>query len=418
MKKLLLTSALVVGFASSALAHTHPTVTLGGMLDTQLGYADQKTTYDTITPGVAAGAKLHKHALVNDTKLHVKVDGHAKNGLKYGGLVMINADTTNNKTNHAAGATGSTFSNSVGYYTMAYVQSGMGRLEAGTYTGAADALKVNAGTIAQATGGIDGDARYWWNPKMNAARSVINSFVITPNLPSNYDTGGEDKAAKFTYYSPMWKGFKVGVSYTPDTEQHGTVSHHHIVTKDVVANSTNAVLATDFFRGGYTDVFSGGVHYEGKMKKLNVKAALIGETGDAKNAVAATRHDLSAWEAGLSLNWMGWTVAGSYGDWDNSGAVKANLGNKKAHYWTLGGAYEYGAWGWSATYLDSRLGNGAAAGDRKNEFTNLSVGIDYKMAPGFMPYVEASFFDMDEKLAAGSLSNSGTVVLAGTKLQF
>lgn len=424
--KLLLTSALIAGFASSAFAHPHPTVTLGGHLDTQLGYADQDTTFDTDTPGVAGGNKLHKFSLVNDTKVHVKVDGKANNGLKYGGKIVINADTSNNKTNHFSGdgtTSASSFSNSVGYYTMAYIESArMGRGEAGTYTGAARALKVGADTIAQATGGIAGDSRFWWNPQIRdggigTGRSAINSFVVHPAMPSDYDTGGEDKAAKISYFSPNFKGFSFGVSYIPDTEQHGTVAMHHIVNKDVVTNGA-ATLDKDFFRGGYKDVFSGGIHYAGKVQKLNVKAALLGETGDAKNAASAVRHDLSAWEAGLSVGYMGWTVAGSYGDWGKSGAVKANAGQKKAQYWTLGAAYEYGAWGASVTYLDSKLGNGAAAGDRKNEFSNLSVGIDYRMAPGFMPYVEASFFDMDEKLASGSQSNSGSIWLAGTRLTF
>lgn len=439
-KKLLLTSALVAGFASNALAHPHgPTVTLGGHIDTQAGYRDQKTNYDTTTIA-AGGAKVHEFALVNDTKLHVKVDGKHK-GMKYGGMVVLNTDTSNNKTNHAGT---SSFSNAVGYTTMGYVETSMGRMEAGTHTGAAESMKLNASSVAHATGGVDGDWRWWVNPLIQGAGTapsptggaVYANFVTTPNLPSNFDTGGEDRAAKFTFYTNMWNGFKAGVSYIPDTEQHGTVSHSHIVTDSAVANTADA-----WKRGGYKDVFSGGLHYHFKAKGMKVALAALGETGSAKNAgtVAAAnggaatgvtdkREDLAAYELGAKVHYNNFTVAGSYGDWGKSGAYKTVAsgattvtGKADAHYWNVGASYEQGPWGVSVGYFESEQGNSDSATGRasRSELQTVSVGVDYKLAPGFMPYAEATFFDMDEKRATGTNGkNSGAVVLAGTKLVF
>lgn len=407
-KKLLLTSALVAGFASTAAAHPHPTVTLGGHLDTQLGYRDQKPAFETLTVG--GTNPVHKFAIVNDTKININVDGKGKNGLKYGGMITLNADTSNNKTNHA---NGSTFSNSVGYTTMGYVQSKMGRLEAGTTTGAVEAMKVNASSVARATGGVDGDWRFWVNQNSNPAgnKNTLN-YVMAPNLPTNADTGGEDKAAKATFYTPMWNGFKAGVSYIPDTEQHGTVALTQGVRKDRVTNTNN-----DFNNGGYKDVFSGGIHYHAKMKGVKFVLSALGETGSAKNvnATGAKREDLGAFELGGKVHYMGWTFAGSFGDWDKSGTTTGATGKQDAHYWNVGAGYEHGAWGMSVGYFESEKGNGGA---NRAELQNLSIGVDYKLAPGFMPYAEVSFFDMDLKTGAANTKNSGAVVLAGTKLVF
>jgi hypothetical protein len=60
---------------------------------------------------------------------------------------------------------------------------------------------------------------------------------------------------------------------------------------------------------------------------------------------------------------------------------------------------------------------GSAAGAPKAQFTNLSFGVDYRVAPGFMPYAEVSAFKLDTK-TPGALKNSGNIILAGTKLYF
>ncbi len=228
MKKLLLTSALVAAFASSAFAHSGPTVTLGGSLDTQLGVRSQKSGFDTDAPQAAATAqnKLHKFAIVNDTKVHVKADGKAGNGLKYGGMVELAADTSNDKYDH--------FNfNSNSNRTFAYVESMFGHLSAGSMAGVADSMTVSGDGIARAT---MGDAKRWWNPYIYstvsgtaaaphtaADRKVSEHFIVTPALPSNYDTGGEALATKVNYMTPTYMGFKAGLTYIPDIEQHGSL---------------------------------------------------------------------------------------------------------------------------------------------------------------------------------------------------
>jgi predicted porin len=112
---------------------------------------------------------------------------------------------------------------------------------------------------------------------------------------------------------------------------------------------------------------------------------------------------------------MGFSVAGSYGDLGDS--LRTNtLNADDTHYWTVGGAYEYGPFAASVTYFDSEYDRGNVLTGR-NEFQNLAVGVDYKMAPGFTPYAEVNFIEMD--IAGGTADdNDGTVFIVGSQLNF
>ncbi len=405
--------ALIIGAASSAVAaETGPKVTLTGDLDTQAGYKSQKAHFDT----TAANEKLNKYAIVNDTNVKVKVDGNAK-GLKYGGLVSLNADTSDSKFG----------SNNVARQTMAYVEHSLGRVEAGNYTGAYAAMQTNGATGARATGGINGDMRFWINLGDNA-----NRYIIAPALPTAY--GVMDRtanAAKVTYYTPSFGGFKAGLTFIPDTAQSGTVT----TVRGVAANFTDG----DSRFTGYKNVFQGGIMYANKINKFDVRASAVGEMGDAKKVAGVNtlsqRHDLRAYEIGASVGYNGFAVAASFGDWGKSGSYKSIYdtvakttskveGKKSSKYWTAGVNYAAQNFGASLTYLNAEshaLPAVVGYSTKKAETDVISFGVDYKVAPGFMPYAEVSHFNMkDKSLAAGQPGNknSGMVVLAGTKISF
>jgi outer membrane protein OmpU len=362
MKKFLLgTSALVGAVAFASAASAEPTVSVGGFLDFQAGFTDQ----DLDATGTVGGRETK---FANDTEVNINVQGTADNGLTYGAVIELEADVTADTDGSGLNAD----------KTFLFVESNAGRVELGSNIGAEDALKVDAATIARATGGIDGD---WYR-----FATVGTGFIIRPDLPNAHARGAAEDATKITYYSPRFSGVQVGVSYTPDDGNVGTA----------------AAFTTDT-NGDNENVFGLGANYTGQFDQVGVQLSATGAFGESETAAT---EDLSSWALGTVLSFQGFSVAGSYGDWDDSGLPTG--GSVDQNYWTLGAGYETGPFGVSLTYMDSEAGT--------SDFTNVSVGADYQLAPGLVPYVEVNFFELDP--AGAALDNDGTVLLVGTELTF
>lgn len=366
MKKLLLgTTAIlgVVGFASVAAAEA-PRVTVGGFIDFQAAHFDDDL----------GAATTNDYGFRNDTEIHFSVDGKTDAGLGYGAVVELEADATDDTTNSGTNSD----------RTYVYLDGNWGRFELGTNTDAATALKVDAATVARATGGVDGD----WFRFVTAPGAA---FIVRPDLPVSHGgvtTPGEtENAGKITYYSPSFSGLQIGLSYTPDTDAKGQVI---TAASGVLANSLG---------GDYEDVFSGGVTYNRQFDSVALGLSATGEMGDSSVAV----DDLEAYALGASLGFGGFSVAGSWTD--------SEFQSLEGEAWTLGAAYDFDAFGASVTYLDSEVELGGAT----NEFDNLVFGVDYAVAPGMTPYAEVALFDYN---GAGAADNDGTVFIVGTQLAF
>lgn len=370
MKKLLLgTTAIlgVVGFASAAAADA-PRVTVGGFIDFQAGWVDDDST------GVNGGTS--DYGFRNDTEIHFSVDGKTDAGLGYGAVVELEADATLDTTGSGENAD----------RTYVYMDGNWGRFELGTNTDAATALKVDASTIARATGGIDGD---WF--RFVAAPAAGGTFIVRPDLATSHGgtqtPGVTENAGKVTYYSPSFSGLQLGVSFAPDTDARG---------QNLTAANAGGLGANQ------EDVFSGGITYNRQFDQVALGLSATGEMGST--SLAAGGQDLEGYALGASVGVAGFNFAASWGD------MEANFG--EGDYWTAGVAYDFDAFGASVTYLDSEVD--VAGGD--NEFENLVFGIDYAAAPGLTPYAEVSMFEYDG-VAAGD-DNDGTLFIVGTQLAF
>lgn len=380
MKKVLLGTSALVGavLVSQAALAEAPKVTVGGFSEFQAGIVGEDN--DTA---------LRNHGFRSDNEISFKVNGRTDSGLGYGAEIWLEADVTDD-----ADAQGTNASK-----TFVYLEGAWGRFEGGSNLGADQTLKVDASSIARATGGIDGDWYYFVNQGTTA-----NQIISTPDLPINYGfsaVGGpalgneaQENLNKVTYYTPRWYGFQAGLSYSVDTDDRGQ----------------NVTLA-DNTAGQFENIWQGGINYTNQWDQWGLGLSATAESGDAESNLY---EDLWAWALGAKVSYMGFSVAASYGDWDDSGALKAPGGNDDSHYWTIGGAYEYGPFGVSVTYLDSEYD---VAGVGENEFDNLSIGADYKLAPGLTPYAEISFFDQNA-VGGGLNDNDGTVFILGTALNF
>lgn len=387
----LISAATIAGAANAA----GPDVTVGGFIDFQASIADQDSGFELSTGDVNYTRDTH---FVNDTEVHILVDGKADNGLGYGAVIELEADVDGGNIDDGSdGGSGNSDK------TYIYLESSAGRVEAGNNVGAAQALGVGAESVARATGGIKGDFHRYVSLGQDIDQGGYTSINVlyVPALASEVanatgqDLLDEEEATKITYFTPRVSGFQGGVSYTNDTGDVGSA----------------AGLSGESQADDYESLWSLGANYEGNFSGVGVRVAAVGEFGDEEVSTTAN-HDISAWQVGAQVDFQGFSVAGSWGD--NGDSRQAGATPAEVSYWTAGAAYETGPFGVSVTYMDSTTDNNAAADD---EFTNLVVGADYALAPGLTPYVEAAFFEAEEGgVAAGS--NDGSVILIGTQLNF
>lgn len=409
MKKVLFaTTALGMLAASAALAEG-PAVSLGGYADFQVGASSQDSAYEDYDND--NGIYTRKQHSRTDSELHVKVDGKTDAGLGYGAYIELEADVNSDDVTGA---------NNNAERSYIYVESGFGRVELGPNTDAASALRVDASTLARATGGVGGDFYHYVDLDGNTTGTTLaDTFIVKPglpteNFPADVTAGNEGVRAtanKLTYYSPRISGLQLGVSYTPDQAERGTANGF---SGDM--DGTSSV--------SFENVWNLGLNYQGQYDAVGVEASVTADIGDAEDGktgsspntvrAASTFDDLSAYNAGLSLAYAGFTLGGSYASFDEFGQTKT--ANTDASYWTVGLAYEFGPFAASVTYLDSTVTNGDSSTADK-QFDNLSVGADYQLAPGLVPYVEVSFFDTDDNTVS-STDNNGSVFLVGTQVNF
>lgn len=425
-KNLLATSALGILFAGVAFADS-PTITIGGYADVQVGASIQEEAFQELTntvPGTDSfGSPIdvpspHSRDIhtQTDTELHIRIDGSTDNGLKYGALIELEADT--NSDDDALG------NGNNAERTFVYVETVAGRLEAGANVDAADKLRVDASSFASATGGISGDFYEYIDLDGSATTaSVPTPFYVLPGLPTavmpnevvNNTHLERATANKVSYFTPRVAGFTVGASFTPDQAERGTAASFS-------SDANTGALGTNYVTA-FTDVVNAGINYEGEFEGFGINASATGELGNAKKANGgATPHDgLKSYAFGLNLSFAGLTVGGSYAiieEFGYNGNVPAGT-DVEADYWTAGVGYEAGPFSASVTYLDSTIENGAAPaaiGGSDGEFQNLVIGADYQLAPGLVPYVEVSFFESDD--GSTNPDNQGQVFIVGTQVNF
>lgn len=409
MKKILLGTTALIGaatlYASVAAAGEDPKVTVGGFNTFEAAWTKDDFDHNE-----------RNRAFRNDTEIHFNIAGKTDANLGYGAEIDLQADI-DGAGNSVPGASnpGQTNSGIVARRTYGWLQGDQwGHFEFGSNEGAASTLKVDASNIARASGGINGDWKYFAdvnNSKTASANGpagvfgnptgTLNSYITAAALPVEHgptngfasDLWGNDD--KITYYTPRFQGFQVGVSYAPSLSNRGELTNRY----QTVTNE-------------YQDIWEGGVNYEGHYDNVGLAVGATGELG--KSPSGQSLENMKAWNAGAKASFMGFSLAGSYGDWRDSLATVGT--DTKSDYWTVGGAYETGPFGASVTYLASKVNPSGL----KDKFQDVAVGVDYKLAPGLTPFVEYTWYDMDPTGSAldSGYENKGNIVLVGSQLSF
>lgn len=378
MKKILLGTSALIGaaalFAGAANAAETPKITLGGFSTFQAGFVSEDLDTDK-----RAGAFRSENTVT------VRVAGKSDAGLGYGAGIDLEADTSASYKD--AGIESKR--------TFVYADGRWGKLQGGSDLGVTKTMKVDASSIARATGGIDGDFTYFMS-------SSSGRVIATPDLYLDYGTasgvqlGNESSQVinKISYYTPRFAGFQAGVSYLFDTT--GSDRGQFLSRGDSTAGEAENVIL-------------GALNYEGKFSNVGVN---LGATGEWGNAESALYNDLRTYQFGAKFDYMGFSLAGSYGNYGDSLQLDATGSDSATRFWTAGAAYETGPFGASVTYIDSQVDTGAT----NNDFSNLSFGVDYKVAAGLTPYAEVNLVKLDP--TGTTEDNDATVVIVGTQLAF
>ena len=405
MNKFLLTTALAGAVVFTAQAGDVET-SISGSIDSKFVNTHQRDAFRKALSGPDAGKKIANNNIATDAYINFNIKGEVKDGLKYGGLIKLNANTSKSKKEVYLKDN----ERNVAEQVMAFLESGYGRVEVGNYTGVSESMKVNAGTFASATGGINGDAQYYWNPKTADGNDDTKSkFLQTANLPTNelgtFGLKGVN-AAKLNYYTPEFSGFRFGATFIPNTKAFGTASQVAGLTKG---------------NDGFKNVFEAGLSYTTEVKEVGVKLAAVSQFGKNQKVTGDKKHkNLRAFEVGTNLSYKGFTVGGSYGDWGKYDVVEDKASEfGKTKYWTAGVGYANGPLSVSLTHLQSKKGVESINDKKANKLRNTVLGVDYKVAPGVLPYVEFSSFKMDQASQKEDKNNNkGHIIMTGIKLNF
>ena len=395
MKKLLLTStALVTLVAGSAFADDLQ-VGAGGSALFEAGVRSQKTAYQT--PHATPNQK--NTAFNSKAKLYVKAMNKADNGLVYGAVAGVRTSAVNDLG----------YNSSQTDRTYLFLEGGFGRVELGSNYSAGQVMKVDAGSVARASGGAtEGNWSDYVNTNgtgTNAYDSLyyMNSALLSENALRN--SGANEEARKISYFTPRVSGFQVAVSYTPDSSNHGDVS--------AKSSMNSASMPIRDFK----DVVSGGVNFTNQYDQFTLSLSAIGETGKGINVagkdVSGMKHKLQSYSLGGSVSYANLALAASYGTTNKKSVVydltTPAVNNRGVKYWTAGASYVQGPMGASLTYLHSDA--------QRNKLRNVSVGVDFAAAQGLKLYAEDSMFQLKSSTAS-VLKNKGNVFLVGSKLNF
>lgn len=406
-KKLILLS--LAAFASSSAQADSPEVKLSGGIDFQAGYVKNNgpvTAKNFITENnKRAGFSSSAHMLAD---AHNTTEG----GLEYGAKVGLTTTTSNARK----------------VASSLYFISQGGKMEFGSEKSATAKMKISAYTNACATaGGWDS----WIKSDPNNTKTI---YMMNFGNFLDGKTRNGDKAEysrKVTYYTPNFSGFQIGISYVPDTTNAGYDSlsnpERHDPTKTLVYDID------------IKHAWAGGVTYENKVSDdMKFKISLVGETGKAvghkkKNPKDAPTvpnpvpdnlkfRKLKAYTVGAQVDYKDFSVTGAYSDYMKSLTSPAldNWHNKNTNMYGFGARYNHPSdVSGSITYFASK--------NKGNNLKATTLAVEYKAAPGILPYAEVTFFNTKGKYQFKNADNTvdiktdknrSTAVILGMKMEF
>jgi predicted porin len=463
MKQLLLgTAAVALGLSLASPAQAQVKLGIGGYFKGYVSWLDQDTTADDpATALVDEDEDVRSLDILRDTEVHFSGEYALDNGLTVGFHTELEDDLDDNFGTQE----------SYGYFSGAW-----GRVNLGAEDGAAYLLQVAA---PSADSNLDG-LRQWvqpvnygiLSPAGLASASVTDTITIDDILtgfaagnlaagslvhdrdssnavsvndilvgasaapvffPGPYGNGAQanafdyDQAVsgfdnKITYLSPVFSGFQVGVSYTPELTG---------LSQELEGHNQDDQL------DDYGDVFDLAARWEGMFSNVGIalgagythasheadEAAEVGagslffrdvNGNGVLNAgvdeLIGFRSDREAWNVGLDLNWGAFGLGGAYME-DDLGISDNALEQEN---WVVGIDYTTGPFKLGASYYSQEQSFATAELDTER----WSGGVVYTYGPGMTFRGSVSFIDHDENLGIENGDTDATSFLLGTQVDF
>jgi predicted porin len=340
------------------------------------GYVDAKESR-------LAGRDRDGFDVQSDTEVHFTGETTLDNGLTIGVNVQLEGQTSGDTIDEQ----------------YAYVEGSFGRFLIGSENSASYLMHYNVPSHGVT---IDsGDATTW----------IAGGDFVSARTNGR---GDDNDSEKISYFTPRFAGFQLGVSYVPQMNQDA----------DSVS-SANAPAGAD---GTRDDSFAVGLNFNRSFNDFSVAASAgYQDFGDDDGLTT----DAESYQFGLRLGYAGFTVAGTYGEEDRSGASflapgmrgLIGAGNNQETVSTqetisVGVSYASGPFGVSLAYI----GADHDFEDPTVDFSQdtFELGAKYALGPGVD--VKGSILYLENELDTAVLNNSkqakGFAVVTGLDLSF
>ncbi len=354
-KSLFATTAIVAAFGlgSTAAQAQDASLTLGASSAFYANYADQ----DVATGGHDTNGD---YDFQTDTEFEVNGEVTLDNGITAGMSIEVEADN-----NDGLGARDNIDEN------LIYLSGSFGRVEMGHEDGPADVMDYGATSVkAVFPGG--------YNNTTGTQISRVGGAPVTPVLFDSSD------GTKFTYFTPRFAGFQLGLSLAPDSGQ-----------ADNPAQMTRT--------GGLQDHFEYGANYVNSFNGFDLAASLTGNYGASP---AGNGEDPYSITGGLVVGFGGFEFGGSYGYGETTAEHELQA-------FDLGVGYSTGPWSVSLTGIYSQIDfNGVNAED---ELTEGQLGVNYALGSGVSVFGTGTVGEHEND---STVDNDYVSLLSGVSVSF
>ncbi|KAB7738510.1 porin [Parvibaculum sedimenti] len=360
MKKILLgTTALVTAglLAGPALASDPLKVTVGGNVVTGFYFVDADHVGGTASQDT-------KVALVA-RNIDIKAEGTLDNGLVAGvdAKLQLGSDwNANNVQNGSANFR----------QLFAYLEGGFGKFEIGGTDGAAYKMHYTSPWFVPGNG-VDSPNIY----NGVSSKYGYNNYSSSPEVRLSTFSLMATDSNKISYFTPRLAGFQLGLSYTPDAQNHGPSENGLVLLPKDYTNNP-------YDYNNINQVFEIALNYAGTFGGVDVGVDGFYTGGNAMNNVNA---DPEEYGLGANLGYAGFTLGGAWyqsNDLDYKYGISYARKDAGAEVWTVGLKYATGPWTVGIAYLDGQDNSDGGLGNYRDgrESQTVQLGGGYNLGSG------------------------------------